>query len=48
MYLPLKPNNAIANFHTHPNGAKIQYHSIGDLAGERDVNYVIARSDIYR
>jgi len=47
--LPSKPGNAIANFHTHPNDPRyIQYHSLTDLVGENNVNYVIARSNIYR
>ena len=46
--LPAKPTNATANFHTHPNSSKyIQYHSLTDIVGETNQNYVISRQNIY-
>jgi RHS repeat-associated protein len=47
--MPNRPQNAVANFHTHPNDPyTVQYHSSTDLIGEKDVNYVIGWSKIYK
>ncbi|MDL2243174.1 hypothetical protein LJC25_05555, partial [Bacteroidales bacterium OttesenSCG-928-K03] len=48
--LPERPNNARSNFHTHPNGALTlyEYHSIQDISGEQDINYVIGWKNIYK
>ena len=46
---PKNPGNGIANFHTHPNDpGTIQFHSTTDLDGEKNVNYVIGWSEIYK
>jgi RHS repeat-associated protein len=50
--MPPRPNNPIAEFHTHPQGAPyIQHHSIDDAYAateHRDVSYVISQRNIYR
>jgi hypothetical protein len=48
--LPTRPNNAIANFHTHPSSSSLylQSHSPQDVRGETNVNYVIAQDNIFK
>jgi hypothetical protein len=47
--LPPKPNNAKANFHTHPHNPEgIEWHSIADVYGEKNINYVIGWENMYK